>query len=309
MRAHAVGFVGHRFRLFALILAVLCPLPALPAMAQATPVTAGPACASGTPASWTKQMDTYPAAGTYPAVQTQKGDTVGTLLVTIPPISFTGPGQSSTLPIGPCQTIYRFAYSDVTAQAGAAKPFAYAEIDWNTEGEPRGPNNSFSSPHFDFHFYIQPKSEVDQNLMCVSTNGRTCDQFKTSYAQMRRFQDMPPARYVPANYRPDVGSAIPMMGLHLLDATFDYTVDTVNHNPTLIYGTFDGQVLFAESSVTLYTLQDVVAAPDHRLIWTFDQPAAFTHEIDWPSRFVISYDPATGTFQAGWEGFAHHQAG
>ncbi len=294
--------------LCALLMLILLPA-ALPAVAAGTPVPSGPgACANGLPATWTKQMDAYAAAGAYPAAQTQQGSTIASVLVTIPAIDFTGDGQSATLPVGPCQTIYRFAYSDVSAPAGAVRPFNYAEIDWNTEGEPRGPNNSFVSPHFDFHFYMEPRSEIDQKVNCVSTNGRTCDQFKTSYAQMRRFQAMPPAEYVPSNYRPDVGSAIPMMGLHLLDADFDYTVENVNHNPTLIYGTFDGQIIFAESSVTLYTLQDVIAAPDHRLSWTFSQPAAFAKEVDWPTSFVIQYDPATGTFQAGFAGFRHHAA-
>ena len=146
------------------------------------------------------------------------------------------------------------------------------------------------------------------DLTCVSSNGKTCDPLLTDYAQMRRFQDMPDAKYIPDLYRADVDSAIPVMGLHLLDMTAEYTVDAVNHYPVLIYGTFDGKVIFAEASVTLFTLQDVVAAPEHRITYPFRQPAAFAEAIDWPTEFVLEYLPDTGGFIAGFEGFGHHEA-
>lgn len=296
-----------------LILALIVTLtPISLALAQGTPEpatpVATPSCSDGTPTEWTAQMDAYANAGSYPVVQSQDGAVINSVLVEIPPIEFTGEGQSATLPVGPCQTINRFAYSNVTAPEGDSLPFAYVEVDWNTEGEPRGPNNSFISPHFDFHFYMQPQSDIDEHLTCVSTNGRVCDDFATSYDQMQLFQNMPDSQYVPSSYRADVGSAIPEMGLHLLDASFDYTVENVNHTPTLIYGSFNGQVIFAEASVTLYTLQDVIATPGQTLSFAFQQPEAFATEIDWPTEFVITYLPETGGFQTGFANFIHHEA-
>lgn len=143
---------------------------------------------------------------------------------------------------------------------------------------------------------------VDMNTMCVSSNGKTCDPFKTSYAQMRRFLTLPPPAFIPASYAPEVESSIPMMGLHLLDRTFDYTVHDVDHHPTLIYGTFDGRVLFAEASVTLATLQDVIAAPGQVVSFPFRQPRAVQGGVPWPTRFTIKYLPG-GTFRAGFERF------
>ena len=99
-------------------------------------------CTAGNQGDWAAQMDAYAGAGEYPLVQAQEGETITSVLVEIPAIEFTGEGQSATLPVGPCQTIYRFAYSDVAAPDGAATPFAYVKVDWNTEGEPRGPNGS-----------------------------------------------------------------------------------------------------------------------------------------------------------------------
>jgi hypothetical protein len=252
-------------------------------------------------------MDAYSRAGDFPAVQTNAADGVPAgVSVEIPPIRFTGPGRSATLPVGPCQNIYRFQFENVRAPGGAAaSPFRYVEVDWNTEGRPRGPNNSFISPHFDFHYYLRPRHWVDMNTMCVSSNGKTCDSFKTSFTQMRRFLTLPPPAFIPASYAPEVESSIPMMGLHLLDRTFDYTVHNVDHHPTLIYGTFDGKVLFAEASVTLATLQDAIAAPGHVLSFPYRQPRAVQGGVPWPTRFTIQYLPG-GTFRAGFEGFRAH---
>jgi hypothetical protein len=301
----ALGLVGSA----GVVLAIACGSAQPNASGSQATSGAGPAaCANGDESAWLAQMNTYGEAGEYAAVQEQSGDAISSVLVEVPAIEFSGEGQSSTLPIGPCQFIYRYKYSEVQAATGSARPFAYVEIDWNTEGEPRGPNGAFLSPHFDFHFYLPPRSQVDNDLACVSSNGKTCDGFLTDYDQMRRFQMLPDAPLVPELYRPDVGSAIPAMGMHMLDMTVDYTVDSVNHYPVLIYGSYDGELVFAESSVTLYTLQDAVNAPDHRLVFPYRQPAAFATDIDWPTEFVIEFLPESGGFQVGFQTFVHRTA-
>ncbi len=134
------------------------------------------------------------------------------------------------------------------------------------------------------------------------------DGYRPDYTQMQQFQYMPESRYIPDGYRPDVDSAIPAMGLHLLDMTQVYSVEAVNHYPVLIYGTFGGTVMFAEASVTLFTLQDAMVAEGNRLSFPFRQPEAFQQDIDWPTEFVIEYLPDTGGFMVGFEGFNRHKA-
>ena len=82
MFANALGRFGP-LRSLVIVLAVLltAAAPAAAHSAQdATPAaTSAPsdaACAQGTPADWTAQMDAYTAAGTYPAVQTQDGNAI-----------------------------------------------------------------------------------------------------------------------------------------------------------------------------------------------------------------------------------------
>ncbi len=147
-----------------------------------------PPPATPTPA-WQEQMDAFGAAGDFTVTQINDAEGVTeSVLLEIPPIEFTGEGTSSTLPVGPLQYIYRFKDSPVEAPDGSQLPFQYVEVDWNTEGAPRGPNGSFASPHFDFHFYMWPQEQVEGELTCVSTNGKTCDEFLTDYTQMQQFQ-------------------------------------------------------------------------------------------------------------------------
>ncbi len=264
---------------------------------------AEPACSRVDDDAQQRLMDEY-AANSFRARQRDEGGIPASVSVDLPPIRFAGAGESATLPVGPCQHIYRFAYPDVRAPGGDASPFRYVEIDWNTEGLPRGPNGSFLSAHFDFHFYLRPADEVAAEAGCVlSTNGKTCDPLRTDYAQMRRFLDLPAARFVPKRYGPDVDSSIPEMGLHLLDATADYSVGAVNHTPVLLYGTFAGNVYFTEASVTLITLQDTMDAPDGVLRFPFRRPRAVRARLPWPGEFVIRYLPARDSFRVGFEDF------
>ena len=252
-----------------------------------------------------QQIDAYARAGAYPTVQRNGASGAPTRVsVDVPKIEFTGPGSSGTLPPGPCQHIYRYQFAKVRAPRGeAGSPFRYVEVDWNTEGLPRGPNGSFVSPHFDFHYYLRSRHFVDKRTRCSSSNGITCDPLLTSYRQMLCFLRMPKPAFVPATYGPDTGSSIPKMGLHLLDSTFDYTIDNVDHHPTLIYGTFNREVLFAEASVTLQTLQDAIAAPDHVVSFRYRQQRRVQGGVPWPTRFEIRYLPDSGGFRAAFKGF------
>ncbi|MGN6275612.1 MAG: hypothetical protein ACTHNP_06745 [Solirubrobacterales bacterium] len=258
-----------------------------------------PECKGTTLQQGEKMMRAYRRSGKFPAVQAGRK-----VWVEVPPIDFTGPGHSSTLPVGPCQHIYRFRFPQIRATDGHPSPFRYVEVDWNTEGEARGPHGSFISPHFDFHFYLPPRRVIDATTMCGSSNGKTCDPFLTGYAQMRRFLRLPPPAYVPRSYRPEVESSIPMMGLHLLDSRFTYTVPYVDEHPVLLYGTFNGKVTFAEASVTLQTLEKVAKA--HGAIsYRFPQPRRVRGGAPWPTRFTLQYLPEAGTFRAGFAGLRH----
>jgi hypothetical protein len=211
--------------------------------------------------------------------------------------------KNSLLPVTPQSSIYRFKYLDVSADIQPAFPFKYVEVDWNTEGAPRGPNGSFITPHYDFHFYVKDRAFVEKDMECM-TSGKTCDAQKTGYHQMRHFLDLPPDRFIPEKYFPDNDSSITEMGMHTLDGSFKYTVDNVNHNPVIIYGTFDGELAFLEVSMTLYGFQDAMKAArkGQKLTWDILQPKAYAFPW-WATKVTLEYLPASKSFAFEFDGF------
>lgn len=207
--------------------------------------------------------------------------------------------ESSVLPTEPQSSIYRFKYLDNPDFQKNSVPFQYVEVDWNTEGMPRGPNGSFITPHYDFHFYTKSGSYVDKHITCVTT-GKTCDPQKTGYEDMRRFLKLPVDKFVPADTFTDVDSSITAMGLHNLDGKFDFTVESVNHNPVLIYGTFNGEIAFFEASITLYAFID--AANGKQRTWNIRQPEHYAYEW-WPTTISLEYIPKQNVFYVELGGF------
>ena len=211
--------------------------------------------------------------------------------------------KNSLLPTTPQSSIYRFKYLDISADTRPAFPFRYVEVDWNTEGKPRGPNGSFITPHYDFHFYVKDRAYVEKHMECM-TVGKTCDSLKTGYSQMRHFLDLPPDRFIPEKYFPDNDSSIAAMGMHNLDGSFEYTVENVNHNPVIIYGTFDGELAFLEVSMTLYGFQDAIKAArkGEKKEWNILQPKAYAYPW-WATKVSLEYLPDSKTFAFEFNGF------
>lgn len=212
----------------------------------------------------------------------------------------------AVLPTEPQSSIYRFKYLDLPKLQKNPTPFQFVEVDWNTEGQPRGPNGSFVTPHYDFHFYTKSGSYVDNKITCVTT-GKTCDPQKTGYQDMRRFLKLPADKFVPKNTFTDTDSSIVAMGLHNLDGKFKFTIDSVNHNPVLIYGTFDGEIAFFEASITLYGFIDAakLAEKGKKSTWEIKQPEHYAYEW-WPTTISVEYIPKQNVFYVDLGGFKQH---
>jgi hypothetical protein len=129
--------------------------------------------------------------------------------------------------------------------------------------------------------------------------GNTCDDMRTPYERLREFLDLPAPAFLPRTYRAASGSSIRHMGLHLLDSRFTYTVPYLDVNPVLLYGSFAGQVLFAETAVTLQTLQAI--APGEAVSFAFRQPRVVRGDVPWPTRFAIRR-LASGGFRVAFTG-------
>ena len=72
-------------------------------------------------------------------------------------------------------------------------------------------------------------------------------------------------------------------------------VEEVNHHAVLLYGSFDGELLFVEASVTRYTLQEAMEAPSHTYSYVYHQQRRY-EQPSWPTRFTLTYHPGAGVF-------------
>jgi hypothetical protein len=76
----------------------------------------------------------------------------------------------------------------------------------------------------------------------------------------------------------------------------------------MLYGSYDGKIVFAEASVTIFNLANVKAARDQTLSWSYPQPTKFASETGWPTTFTLTYLPATDQFEAAFTGFVHEES-
>lgn len=131
-------------------------------------------------------------------------------------------------PTGP--TSYMLSVPDEVSQK---TPFQHIMVDWNAQGhEPPG---IYDTPHFDFHFYMQPMAET----MAIPP-----------YPQAAaKFDKTPPADQIPTGFAKNPGG-VPSMGAHWSD-TNSPEFKGQKFTDTFVYGSYDGKVTFWEEMTTL----------------------------------------------------------
>jgi hypothetical protein len=129
-----------------------------------------------------------------------------------------------------------------------ASAFKFVELDWN----PQGHGEPYAEGHFDFHFYTI--SEADVHGIVPSD-----PQYAAKAAKNPPASDVPPFYFEPASALgiPPGAAAVPMMGMHWLDARAPELQGMLG-NPagykpftsTFIYGAWNGQLIFMEPMIT-----------------------------------------------------------
>lgn len=164
--------------------------------------------------------------------------------------------------------------------AAQGLPFKTATIEWNPKGHP--PAHVYGVPHFDFHFYT-----IDEATR--STIGLAGPAAKAT----------PAPAIVPHGFITD-GATVPMMGKHYVAATMpEFNHGTFTATP--IYGYYDGHLAFLESMVTIDYLG---AKKSVRAV--LPQPAKFEQPGSYPTRWSVSYDPATARYEVAFSGLTPH---
>src|SRR5688572_5965109 len=139
-----------------------------------------------------------------------------------------------------------FIAMDLEIPEGSPAPYRLVGFDWNSIGHP--PVDIYGVPHFDFHFYTIDAAAKGTILPGESDVPAENGEFAEGpFAE--RAMKAPAAGLLPASYAFAPGSAVPMMGGHWVDpASHEF-----HGNPfdkTLIYGTWDGEVIFIEPMIT-----------------------------------------------------------
>ncbi len=102
------------------------------------------------------------------------------------------------------------------------------------------------------------------------------------------------------------------MGLHHLDKLMDYSIENVNNSPVILYGSFEGEVLFLEMSLTAYAFQNVITSGTFEFLgfrqrltnsnftgkqsWPIRLPNGVTTSRWWPQVISLEYDSTTALF-------------
>jgi hypothetical protein len=142
----------------------------------------------------------------------------------------------------------------------------HLEMHWNPQGHPPA---IFQVPHFDFHFYDEPESDV----MSISAMDAT----------------PPAAEYLPKGYiYPGKDTFEMQMGVHTLDPA----ALTQPFTAVMIGGCDKGRMNFIEPMVTQAYLLD-------RKDFTLDTPvpAKFAHTTMYPMKFQGKYDRKSDTYR------------
>jgi len=167
----------------------------------------------------------------------------------------------------------------IPISGNSGTPFKFAMVNWNSSGHE--PDNIYTLPHFDFHFYTSTQNEV------------------MAYTDMAKIENLPATDYIPANHL--AGAPVPMMGKHWVDLTSPELTGQAPFTQTFIYGSYDAQVVFYEPMITLNFLKTT-----NEFERPIPQPAKVKANGYYPTKMKIK--KKSGTTEIVLDGFTYRQA-
>lgn len=154
-------------------------------------------------------------------------------------------------------------------------PFKWLGLNWNPRGH--HPPNVYDLPHFDVHFYMTEQEIIESIGPGSCAEFVDCEDFKRASIPLA-------GQYMPTGYA-DVGAVVTRMGNHLLSPTApEFGTPPQRFTHTLIYGVYDGQMIFIEPMVTREFL---LGKPD--MCVPIAQPAAWQRPAYYPTEYCFRY--------------------
>ncbi|MBF9032500.1 hypothetical protein HKCCE3408_19045 [Rhodobacterales bacterium HKCCE3408] len=159
-------------------------------------------------------------------------------------------------------------------EAAAAAGYNHLSLDWMPHGH--APGELFGVPHFDVHFYMTTEAE----RLSIDPSDPLF---------MAKAENRPSTELLPANFvAPPEPEPVPAMGEHWVDIT-DPVFAGSPFEAVLIYGAWDGEVIFVEPMVTRDLLESRVDFGGE-----LGQPAQVTQAVSLPNAWSVSFDDETG---------------
>lgn len=153
--------------------------------------------------------------------------------------------------------------------------------DWNPHGH--APADVYDVPHFDFHFYFDPREAVERRIPpgeCDEDGDGEADHPVSCEVYERATEPLADAQR-PPGYVP-TEDAVPLMGSHWVreDAP-ELRSEQFTH--TYIYGSFDGELTFLEPMVTRQFLDDLRG----RVVTEVPTPRRFPTRGFYPTEYAM----------------------
>jgi hypothetical protein len=171
----------------------------------------------------------------------------------------------------------------VRTQTGLAQ----LTVNWESGGHPPG---AFLTPHFDFHFYAIPTSEMTA-IDCADLTKPTAPPAGYDLPDIALPPDM--AKMMGASSL--VGLCVPQMGMHAI-ATAEIERQTA-FDGTMVVGYYKGRPIFVEPMISRAMLMRKAS---------FDLPIPNVPDRSWaqPTRFRADYDPSEHAYRFTLSAFA-----
>ncbi len=165
------------------------------------------------------------------------------------------------------------------------EPYQHITFDWNEHGhEPPG---VYDLPHFDCHFYFLTDAEREAIGPFDSI----------------QFNKPLPPQYLAPNYLETPGG-VPNMGAHIIDLLSPEIAGTGVFTKTLIYGKYDGELIFIEPMITVDYFKKKKNESN-----PIRQPQKWQQDGYYPASYDIRYDASKKMYSVVLAGLGHKHKG
>ncbi|MER8182264.1 hypothetical protein [Kitasatospora sp. NPDC094015] len=174
-------------------------------------------------------------------------------------------------------------------------PLKWALLNWNPMGHP--PYGVYDRPHFDNHFYLQPKAERDAIRPGPCRAVINCADAATATRPV-------PPEYLPEGYQNHNLTEV-AMGNHLSDPDAAEW-HGAPFTKTFVYGSYDARITFLEPMVALAALREAPTAGEAGDCAPIKQPAAWQVPGWYPRTYCVRHRTDDRSYTVSLEDFARH---